>query len=71
MASNLEMSQAFPTGLSEKALLSAQSDLDLGRNPVVETSKLAYKVIITLFVKMDTMVTMCRPQAWCRSAMMV
>jgi len=45
MASRLEISQALPAELSEKARWSAQNNLDLGsRNPVVETSELAYKV---------------------------
>jgi hypothetical protein len=45
MASHLEISQALPAELSEKARWPAENNLDLGsRNPVVETSELAYKV---------------------------
>ncbi|KIM43180.1 hypothetical protein M413DRAFT_443994 [Hebeloma cylindrosporum] len=44
MASSFEISQALPAELSEKARWSAESNLDLdSRNPVVETSELAYK----------------------------
>ena len=54
MASHFEISQALPAELSEKA---PQNDLDLDSgNPVVETSELAYKVILTPFVNTDTVV---------------
>lgn len=51
MASYLEISPTLPAELSEKARWSAQNNLDLGsRNPVVETSELAYKVNINPFL---------------------
>jgi len=50
MASYLDISRALPAELSEKAPQLSDLDLD-SRNPVVETSELAYKVILTLFVK--------------------